>query len=163
MAIHIVGARGGYHRAAGGDPESELHRGEQRRGIGLGRAAVRTVLELAQAVDDRRDPGYRGRIGNGERVVTRLAAAGAGTIVKHRSHCHHPGVGRDRPGDAGGGPDHQPGYDAGQRGGQVHQTAAAGPECRADGDVPHGLETALAGPQVPVAAEPLPTDRAGAR
>ena len=61
------------------------------------------VLELAQAVDDGRDLGHRGRIGDREGAVG-LAAAGAGINVEHRGHGHYPGVGRDPPGTRAAGP-----------------------------------------------------------
>src|SRR5580704_8308559 len=43
-------------------------------------------------------------------------------------------------------PDNHPGRDAGQGGAKVHETASAGPGCRADTDVGHGSQTAPPAP-----------------
>jgi len=83
--------------------------------------------------------GSRG--GSGERPYGLRAA------VTHASwHSAYSASARDPPGHPGGQPDHQPSRDARHDSRQGYQTALAGPGCRADGDVHHGLETAPAAP-----------------
>jgi hypothetical protein len=157
LASLVLGGHAGDYRSAKAGPEGELHRGVGR----AGRAVVGAGPDRVEAVDDRGDPGHRGRIGDGERVVELLLAAeiellaaesgflpasgmrkgGRWTHAEHRGHGHHVGVGRHPlGGSAGGQPDGQPGRDTSQGGEEVHDTAAAGPGGR--GDIHHGSGTA---------------------
>jgi hypothetical protein len=59
----------GHHRAARAGGEGQPH-----LPAGLGWAAERAAREPGQAVDDRRDPGHRGRVGDREGAVEALGA-----------------------------------------------------------------------------------------
>ena len=96
-AAGVRGHHGGQDPAARAGPEGQLHLGAV-----VSRAAELADRKPGQAVDDRRDPGNLGRIGDREGVVE-VVPADVGVLAEDRGHGHHAGAGRDRRGGRGGG------------------------------------------------------------